>query len=208
MIALIEGTLERIDDDGLALVRCGPIGYHVMTPAADHHRLSQMQGHPITFHTLQYFDTPNQGSTFVPRLVGFLSNADRAFFELFTTVKGIGNRKALRALQMPFGDIAAAIARRDATTLTELPEIGKRTAETIILELKDRVEGFLRDQPGAAAAETAISGPASDALAVLIQLGEPRHVAKLLVERAILADPSIREADALVAAAFRLKGSV
>ncbi len=52
----------------------------------------------ITLTTFQYLESQGQGSSVIPRLVGFQSTAEREFFELFTTVKGIGNRRALRAM--------------------------------------------------------------------------------------------------------------
>ena len=79
----------------------------------------------------------------IPRLAGFLSVEDRAFFELFTTCKGIGNRKALRAMSLDVGQLAGAISDRDIALLQTLPDIGRRTAETIIATLHGKVDRFL-----------------------------------------------------------------
>jgi Holliday junction DNA helicase RuvA len=143
----------------------------------------------------------------VPRLIGFATPEDRAFFELFTTVKGIGNRKALRALQLPFGTIAAAIAQRDLDLLKSLPEIGKRTAETIVAELHGKVDQFveLKPMPADGVADSGKSALVRDAVAVLTQLGEPKLIARQLVDRALAADPTLESAEVIVAAAFRLK---
>ncbi|MEY4827026.1 MAG: Holliday junction ATP-dependent helicase RuvA, partial [Planctomycetota bacterium] len=135
MIASIEGELLSAED-GVALLQVGALAYEVLVPAADVTALAGQRGATVRFVTLHYLEGQGQGSSFWPRLIGFRSAEDRDFFELFTTVKGIGNRKALRALQRPFAEVAAAIARRDEKALTGLPEIGKKMAETIVVELK------------------------------------------------------------------------
>lgn len=205
MIARLEGTLESIEGSS-AYLRSGHFLFEVLVPAADQMRLSAAVGETIAFHTLFYLESQGQGASFIPRLVGFGSPADRDFFELFTTVKGIGNRKALRALQMPFGDVARAIAERNVDLLVSLPEIGKRTAEAIIVELKGKIESFVKSGFSSNASAGAPGSPLlNDAVAVLVQLGEPRHIARQLAERALAADPAITTPDSLVAAAYRLK---
>lgn len=210
MIARIDGQLEAVAD-GAAMVRAGALVYEVLVPAFDQMRLAASVGEPVSFHTLHYLEGQGQGSSFWPRLIGFASPEDRTFFELFTTVKGIGNRKALRALQLPIATVAEAIANRDLATLQSLPEIGKKTAESIVLELKDKANRFLgatsitEPKPSDRAAASKSGRVRADAVAVLVQLGEARPVALTLVERALTADPTIDSADALVTAAFRLK---
>lgn len=208
MISRIEGLLESVTDDGRALLRCDHIIYELLIPGADQQRLATMLGEQVSFHTLHYLEGRDQGAAYMPRLIGFSSPADRAFFELFTTVKGIGNRKALRALQLPFGAIAAAIAEKDIELLKSLPEIGKRTAETIVAELHGKVERFVELKPLPAATNGAQTGRASlinDAVAVLAQLGEQKLTARQLIDRALAADSTLDSPEALVAAAFRLK---
>src|SRR5262245_65553114 len=96
----------------------------------------------MTFHTLMYLQGDGSGGNIEPRLIGFLRPADKKFFEKFITVKGIGPRKALKALALPVGEIAQAIESKDARFLTQLPEIGKRTAEQIVAELSGKVQDF------------------------------------------------------------------
>jgi Holliday junction DNA helicase RuvA len=126
-------------------------------------------------------------------------------------VKGIGNRKALRALQLPFGQVAQAIVDRNLALLTSLPEIGRKTAETIVVDLKDKMGPFL-DLGGPAvgpkgAVPAAAGQLALDAVAILVQLGESRAGARDLVDRALDAEPALATADAVVTAAFRFKSS-
>src|SRR5207302_2413101 len=74
-----------------------------------------------------------------PRMIGFLRVEQRKFFELFTTVSGIGTRKALRALTVPTGQIAHAIETGNTRFLIALPQIGKRLAEQIVATLAGKV---------------------------------------------------------------------
>ncbi len=144
MISRIEGSLIDIES-GRAHLKCGALVYEVLIPAADHGRLAICVGETVELHTLHILEGNSQGSSFRPRLIGFASASDRAFFELFTTVKGIGARKALRIMEIPVGKIARAVYDHDVGLLTSLPEVGKRTAEAIIVELKEKVESFLED---------------------------------------------------------------
>ena len=216
MIASIEGELLSAED-GTALVQVGPMSYEVLVPAADVPALAGQRGAIVRFVTLHYLEGQGQGSSFWPRLIGFRSAEDRDFFELFTTVKGIGVRRALRALQRPFAEVAAAIARRDEKALTGLPEIGRKMAETIVVELKDKVARFTATAGGgmdaAVAGATgtsggALAGAAGDAVIVLVQLGEARPIAERLIERALQVEGAKAAAEVLVAAALRLRGSV
>lgn len=242
VISRIAGEVIRVDEGSVEL-RAGGIVYEVLVPAADEERLRGRVGETVEFHTLHYLEGQGQGSSYWPRLIGFQSPLERDFFELFTTVKGIGNRKALRALQMPLGMVAELIARRDVSMLTTLPEIGRKTAESIVVELKGKVERFTvlgrggdgrgatspeagrtpgdrasgaketsRTRSSARPGEKAASGsgtstgtPLSDAIEILVQLGESRMTARQLVERALDRDPGLQSADLLVAAALRAR---
>src|SRR5215213_9293356 len=146
MIASLTGTLAHVDEDRIHL-QVGPILYELLVPAADVTRLNDDVGLEMTFHTMMYLQGDANGGNIEPRLLGFLRREDKKFFEKFITVKGIGPRKALKALAMPVGEIAQAIESKDARALTELPEIGKRTAEQIIAELSGKVQEFASPLP-------------------------------------------------------------
>jgi Holliday junction DNA helicase RuvA len=206
MISRIEGDLLGAADGAVEL-RCGAITYVLLVPAADEPRLVPLIGHRVEFHALHYLESHGQGSSFVPRLIGFGSTEERAFFELLTTVKGLGMRKALRALRLPYQAVARAIAAEDLEVLTSLPEIGRRTAQTIVAALGGKVDRFLELKPHESA-ETAESGQpviVRDAVAVLVQLGESKPQARLLIEQVLADDPNVSSADDLVSAAYRVK---
>ncbi len=77
-----------------------------------------------------------------PRLIGFLSEIEREFFELFCSVDGVGVKKALRAMVRPVKEVATAIEEQDAKTLSSLPGIGPAMAERIIAKLRRKVPKF------------------------------------------------------------------
>ena len=216
MISRIEGVLEDVVD-GVAEERVGDgLVYELLVPACDAGELLMQQGKRVSFFTLHYLESQGQGSHFVPRLIGFSSREQRAFFELLTTVKGIGNRKALRAMQVSHARMAEAIASGDAKFLATLPEIGKRTAESTIVELKGKLDPFLAN-PGAtrkALEQSSVvpsaalpSGPAADAEDVLVALGEPRAQARQRIERVVAAaGGEALEANEIVTRALRTRG--
>ncbi|MEQ9459818.1 MAG: Holliday junction branch migration protein RuvA [Phycisphaeraceae bacterium] len=211
MISRITGHLERVAPDRVTL-RSGPMSLDVLVPAADAERLEDRLGGDITLHTLMIIDSQNQGTSFMPRLLGFATADDRAFFELFITCKGIGHRKALRAMALPASAIANAITHRDLPTLQRLPEIGKRTAETIIATLSGKVDRFTLPDPDRPAVPTkplaspsGLSGPAEEAAGILIRLGEQRATAEVLIDRALKAEPDADSPDAILAAVYRLR---
>jgi len=193
MICRITGVLEGVD--GLALriaPERSPFAYEVLAPAFLAERLKAQVGKPVTLTTFEYLESQGQGTSFIPRLIGFQGTPERDFFELFTTVKGIGNKKALRAMSLEPAAIARAIVAKDAKALTKLPEIGKRMAETVIAELHGKVDSFLTDAEvqdlNAAAEGKPTPGQADpmieEAVEALIALGEARHDAEAMVTKA------------------------
>jgi len=207
MIARISGTLERVAD-GAALVDTGTgLWYEVRVAACDVERLSRRAGQDVVLHTIHYVEgDPTRGSL-TPRLVGFLAEADREFFRVFTTVKGVGIRKALRALARPPGEVAAAVESKDTKLLVALPEIGKRLAERIITELHGKLGEFAGELPAGPGAEAgAVPDAALEAVAVLTQLGERRADAMALVERVLAVAPDAASPEAIIQAVYKLKG--
>ncbi|MEE2718535.1 MAG: Holliday junction branch migration protein RuvA [Planctomycetota bacterium] len=225
MISRLSGTLDCITEDGRAMLQSGPITYEVLVPAADIEAQRDRTGQEVVFHTLHYLEGQSQGSTMLPRLIGFSSDLDRSFFTLFTTVKNIGYRKALRALQRPCREIASAIAAKDTTTLTSLPEIGKRSAETIVAELHGKVDPFLEglvepfgkvdpfleglvEPSSPIRAGENVPPLVADAIALLTTLGESRTDARRRAELAFAAHPDVEGPEQLLQIIYTMKEPV
>src|SRR5918911_2502771 len=141
MITKITGRLNRVLDEEVRL-QVGPLEYQVLVPEFVRRQIQTRVGEEISLHTSEYLDgNPMQGRV-VPRLLGFLSEAELEFFELFCTVDKVGTRKAIKALVRPIKEIADAIQRQDSKWLTTLPGIGTATAEQVIATLRRNVTRF------------------------------------------------------------------
>ena len=141
MITGIAGTLTRVLDEEVRL-QVGSLEYQVLVPEFVRRQLQTRVGQEVVLHTSEYFDgNPMQGRM-VPRLIGFLSEAELAFFDLFCTVDKVGTRKAIKALIRPVKEIADAIQRQDAKWLTTLPGIGPATADQVVATLRRKVTKF------------------------------------------------------------------
>jgi holliday junction DNA helicase RuvA len=203
MIRSIAGRLVEIDvpllrggtatGSGTALIEPegSSTGYELLLPGFLAIRMEQQVGQIVRLRTLHYLESHGQGTSFIPRLIGFSNDAERRFFEVFTTVKGLGYRRALRALAEEPPLIAEMIVTKDARALTRLPEVGKRLAETIIAELTGKVDAFLdlgatdglgSFEPKPVRTTSKLPPIASDAVEALVALGESRSEAERRVE--------------------------
>ena len=202
MIVRIAGRLEEVSGGAAVIDAGGGLWYSVLVPAYDLERLARRTGQDIVLHTLHYIEGDPSHGAVTPRLVGFSNKDDRDFFQLFTKVKGIGVRKALRAMVRPVAEVAAAIQSKDAKMLVALPEIGARTAETIIAALHGKVEQFAG---AVAAGPPEMPEAAEEAISVLVQLGERRADAAALVGRVLAVEPNALTPETIIQHAYRLK---
>lgn len=142
MITKLTGLLVRVLDDE-ARVEVGPFEYQVLIPEAVRRVIQMRTGAEITFHVTEYLEGNSGGNRFVPRRIGFLTETELDFFDLFCTVEKIGAKKALKAMARPVKEIADAIARQDARWLSTLPGIGAATADQIVTTLKRKITPFV-----------------------------------------------------------------
>jgi Holliday junction DNA helicase RuvA len=206
LIAALTGTVRDVHQDRLHL-SVGPVLCELLIPAGDVNEMHARRGEEMTFHTIFYFQgDAGGGGNIEPRLIGFLRVNDKRFFEKFITVKGIGPRKALKALTVPVGEIASAIESKDSRFLVGLPEIGKRTAELLIAELAGKVTEFaVASVDRAPSRQPVLADAEEDAIATLMALGERRPDAERLLERAKVSDGKLTTTDALVREMLRLR---
>ena len=139
---------------------------------------------PQTFYTIYYIDGGLGGGHLTPKLVGFLDPLDREFFEMFTTVPGVGFMRALKCLVRPLNEIALAIERSDTNFLKGLPYIGAKTAERIVTELRGKMAKFAlaRAEEPLSLEQESSSELKQEALQVLEQLEYSRPEAQRMVE--------------------------
>ena len=138
MITKITGKLLAIRDD-TATIGIDAFEYEVLIPEFNRRQLQSRVGQVVSLHTLHFLDgNPSHGGRLTPRLVGFLRELEREFFEMICSVDGVGVRKALRAMVRPVQDVAISIEEQDAKALATLPGVGAATAERIIAKLRRR----------------------------------------------------------------------
>jgi Holliday junction DNA helicase RuvA len=157
MMTKMTGLLVRVLDDE-ARLEIGPFEYQVLVPEAVRRVIQMRTGSEITFHVTEYLEGNSGGNRFVPRRIGFLTEVELDFFDLFCTVEKIGAKKALKAMARPVKEIADAIARQDARWLSTLPGIGATTADQIVTTLKRKITPFVM-------AATPADAPPPDAVA-------------------------------------------
>jgi Holliday junction DNA helicase RuvA len=156
MITKMTGLLTRVLDDEVRL-QVGPVEYQVLVSEVVRRHIQLRVGQEITFHITEYLEGNSGGNRFIPRRIGFNTEAELDFFDLFCTVEKIGVKKALKAMARPIKEIADAITRQDPRWLSTLPGIGATTAEQIITTLKRKVASFAM-APGASSSESEESG--------------------------------------------------
>jgi Holliday junction DNA helicase RuvA len=203
MICRLTGRVAGITDETAVLELAG-VGYEVMVPAAALAELQPLLGQEVTLFTVQYFEGNPAGSNLIPRLVGFLRETDREFFQLFTRVKGISSRRALRAMSLPTPHLIAAIEHGDVHVLTSLPEIGKKIAAQVIAELRGKLPQVATAAIAATPA-TQLTDAQRIAVDILVRWGDRRIDAQEWVRAAVQADPALAVPEAIVRAAYRAK---
>jgi len=209
MITKISGILNRVLDDE-ARLQVGGFEYAVLVPDFVRRKVQQKLGEEVTFHTSHYFDgNPMQGKV-VPRLVGFLTEAELDFFDLFCTVDKVGVKKALKALVRPVKEIADAIQRQDAKWLTTLPGVGAATAEQIITTLKRKVTRFALGnaddpdaQPGTPTPVTIDGNVLEDTYQALLSLGHSPQDARKKMDLALAGGRSFKTVEEMLTEIYK-----
>ena len=133
-------------------------------------------------------------------LYGFLDRNDKRIFERLITVSGVGPKLAITIQSgLPADRLVAALRAQDHATLTRIPGVGKKLAERLVVELKDKLEDMAVAAPAMASA-----GPAAeDVLSALVNLGYQRPSAQKAIEAAVAKDKGVGEHfDALFRAAL------
>jgi Holliday junction DNA helicase RuvA len=175
MIARLAGTLIH-KQPPLMVIDIGGVGYEVEAPLSVFYDLPAI-GKPVVI--LTHLSIKDDAHT----LYGFSSDSQRTLFRQLLKISGIGAKLALTILSGVTGDeLARYVADNDTASLTRLPGIGKKTAERIIIELRDKLDvlsgsGGVAPQPGTAVPASAVG----EATHALISLGyKPQEVARMV----------------------------
>ncbi len=141
MITRITGKLVHLSE-AAATLEVGAFEYEVFIPDFVRRQLQARTDGEVTLKTIHYMDgNPQQGRLY-PRLVGFMDEVEREFFEMVCSVDGVGMRKALRAMVRPVQEVATAIEEQDIKLLSTLPGIGPAVSERIVAKLRRKMAKF------------------------------------------------------------------
>jgi len=198
MIVFLQGILAE-KQPNKAIIDVSGVGYEAGISTQTFASLPQT-GSGIRLLTYHHMTESEQ------RLFGFLDSTEMSLFEMLIKVKGVGPRLALTILSgMPARDIAGCIARQDAPMLARTPGIGKKTAERLVLELKDKVtsgpstgSGNTPGTPGFPAS------PHTEAISALEALGFKTDDAVKAVQKAEADQKTGAETGDVVRAALQL----
>lgn len=189
MIGWLRGSLLRKDTQA-ALLDVAGVGYKVSIPLSTFYRL----GEPGSDVALYVHTHVREDAL---QLYGFFSTDEQGLFERLISVSGVGPRVALAILSgIESAELIQALRTSDVARLTRIPGVGKKTAERLVLELKDKMQSF-----AAADAPEAAAGPGGqleqDVVSALANLGYPRAEAERGARRALKTHAEARFEDLL-----------
>ena len=174
MIALLSGRIVHKSPDYLIL-DVGGVGYRVQIPFSTYYDLPEEGGSAtLHIHTNVKEDAIH--------LYGFRTLAEKEFFQLLLTVSGVGPKLAKDILSnIQPAELSGALQRGDIVKLSAIPGIGKKTAERLILELREKVRKISAAAPGEKEPVVTVPALSDDVASALVNLGyKDQQVRKVL----------------------------
>jgi Holliday junction DNA helicase RuvA len=160
------------------VVDCGGVGYELAISVATYTEIGDV-GAEARLHVYTHV----REDAFL--LFGFVEITEKRLFEKLLTISGIGPKLAITVLSGISAErLVGAIRGGDHATLTKIPGIGKKTAERVVLELKDKLDDLAGFAAAGVGAKPSLGATAEDVLSALVNLGYPRPVAQKAVESA------------------------
>lgn len=193
MIAYIEGTIRSLSPERV-VIDVGGVGYGVNIPLSTYYVLEGKSEGSLQIYTHVRED--------ILALFGFSTSGEKAAFEKLITISGIGPRLAQSILSgIDVNDLIEAIARGDSKRLNAIPGVGKKTADRIVLELRDKLitAGLDVSEPVAPR-----SGVEDDVVSALVNLGYKANAAERAVGKARETFEGEAEFPVLLKASLRL----
>jgi len=184
MIAFLRGRIHDKQPNTVT-IDVGGVGYEVHVPLSTFYNVGD-QGAEVS---LRVYTHVREDAL---QLYGFFTELERQLFERLIAISGIGPRLAIVVLSgMETRDLVAAVQRADVARLTTIPGIGKKTAERIVLELKDRLTRIATPAAsGSAPPGSAGDQLRSDLLSALLNLGYHRQQAEKAIDRTVTSNPN------------------
>lgn len=197
MYAYIKGKLVTAAP-GSVVIEAGSIGYHIFTPAHVFARLPQT-GKELLLHTSFIVRELSQ------TLYGFLTLQEKELFEALLGITGVGPKVSLNLIgHLTLEQLQRAVASHDIAAISKVPGIGKKTAERLIVEMRDKLKNFFPS--GFESYAVVIETPAQnikDAMQALINLGYHQHNAQKALKKSLESLPEDCDVGALITEALR-----
>ena len=188
MIAYIRGTLVE-KEPTRAVIEAGGVGYEFLVPLSTYEKLPRTgsEAKLLAYHCVREDDEI---------LFGFATDDEKAMFAKLTSVSGVGPKIALAILSgSSVAELAMSIASGDAKRISAIKGVGKKTAEKICVELKDKVSEFAFSGRAGANAPAPI---AKDAVAALRALGFNEEISSKMVADVLAKDSAIDSVEAII----------
>lgn len=196
MFEYIKGFLSHLTPDTAILDVCG-IGYKIFIPLSVYSEIIG-QTEEITLYLSPVFREDSH------RLFGFLSRSQRDLFEKVCDVSGIGPKIALSLIgHMQEQQLYLAIHHQDVKSLSKVPGLGKKTAERLIVEMKDKCKTLQLKEPMALDSLSAKNSLMEDALAALVNLGYQRASAYNAIEKVLKEQEKAPDLPELITSALK-----
>ncbi len=196
MIVYLSGSLASKKPTE-AVVDVGGIGYRVLIPTSTFEKLPS-RGEDV--FVLTHHHVREDAMT----LFGFATEEERTVFNMMLAVSGVGPKLALAALSaLRPSEIRQRVIEGDSAMLTRIPGVGRKTAERLIVELRDRFEKTDIGGDGSAGTESGSASFRSDALSALEALGLSKSAAEKAVLTVLRKNPEINNAEELIRLALR-----
>lgn len=200
MISRLQGTLVAQGLDRIEVMTAGGVGYEVLVPLSVVETLPRAGGE-VALHIAQVIREDAW------TLYGFATAEERRLFQRLMGTTGVGPALAMNLLSTLTGArLIRAVREGDLATLTQVPRVGKKLAERLVLELRDKLEGG--EAPGGGSSERSepVGGPGSDAVRALVALGYQQGDAERAVRRALEEGPKDESTAELIRRALAALG--
>ena len=198
MIAYVRGVLAE-KSPTRAVIEAAGVGYELLIPVSTYEKLPREGGEAklLAYHCVREDDEI---------LFGFATANERELFAKLTGVSGVGPKIALAILSgASVGELALAIASGDAKRLSSVKGVGKKTAEKICVELKDKVDALAFAQRGGAGG-AAVAPIAADAVAALRALGFNDETSAKMVTDILAKNPDVDSVEQVIKLALAGRG--
>lgn len=173
------------------------VGYKLFIPASALGKLPAI-GTEVLLHTSFVVREMSQA------LYGFLTAQERDFFEMLIGLTGVGPKMGLGLIgHLSLRELQQAFAAGDIVVLCKIPGIGKKTAERLIVEMRDKLKGFAAPDPSSFAIQLPQQQVISDAMSALINLGYTQAIAQKAIKRSIDSLPENVELPLLITTALK-----